>query len=203
MSLYEDYMIWRSGLRVIEARKVEIRIHFTIDNVARTLEEKFPGLEWLFLANGYFERGAFLLGEAYHIPEQEVTSSEVSLLERIQRSEWNTVIHCHPWQGASFSLPDMECLNSYFLCSRLRSRSSWEKGSLLFSPKDSEALVFLEIPRERIRVYYPPLEVEGLDKIQPKRDKMPEISFSLLDVRRRRRREFLEYEKNRDSRWQE
>lgn len=167
-------MIFDSGLKIIKASgNMEIKYPVLYLQIISELNKKFDG-EYSFLGKiDRIEDNSVILKDEYYIPKQEVTATSVEYLE--SPSEWDVVVHRHPFKGGGFSATDTEYINSNFKASLLISYNTITYA--IFNIKTSDFIFQLEA-RPSLYIPIDPLKsIEGLENIKEKKRASPIIDY--------------------------
>ena len=142
---YDYEKIWDSGIRVISPK---IRVPFKILEICRKIDSLVGGNEFaILLKSRWSEKGLEVL-EDFVIPEQEVTSATVKIIEDIikyKEQGYNVVIHSHGMHN--FSYTDEAKLNTSFLASIVYNHSRKEFGEAVIMLRVNDDFI-LRVPAE-------------------------------------------------------
>lgn len=119
--------IWNSELTIAE--DVNIEVPGFILSVCNYLRAHTSGNEFSILCKGYWNKNTYIVTDEYVIPIQKVDRTSVYYddvdLHDHRSNDFNVVIHCHPFNSASFSTTDSNTINAHFECSILYSEGAF------------------------------------------------------------------------------
>lgn len=129
---YQD--TFRTDVFVVDDPIIYVPHH--IQMVCDAIQTSFKGKEFSILVKGVWKKDGFYLTQDYVIPKQKVSIGSVDYepLAAYVENGYNTVIHSHHDLGCdTFSITDLDYINSFFPVSILYSRGNFTTANINFS----------------------------------------------------------------------
>ena len=175
----EESPVLDTGLQIIT--DVIVNIPESILKVCDSFQKRLNRNEFSIVGKTSLSDGEFVLSEEYYVPRQKVSPTSVVFREDIP-SEWNTVIHSHPFKSRNFSQTDIESINCNFPFSYLYSCGEFTHGTLSLRMPEYGATIQVDVAefriiKETVEVDTSPIEFDDAAIQRVRYPRYPQYSY--------------------------